>query len=495
MNVVARQSIKYSIVGYLSVFVGIFSTLFIYPNDIDFAGKLQFFIPTAMLILPFLTMGIVLANVRFYSKLSKINEHHNLLKYSFRFITINFLLVIFIVLLYFYLSVSFRTTNFWRFSFYIFSIALLLAYIQLISRYLSIKNRIVVPNIFENIFPKIGIITAFLCYYFLEFSETSAFLIFLFFFVLSLLGMAFYLNRIDKVPAKTSFQFLKEGGFKKELLTYSYYTFFGSLGTVLALNIDTFMIGEFLSFSDVTIYNMSLNLVKMIMVPALGVYTISSPKIAALIENNDRMQLESMYKKSSLYLFLVGALLFSLIAVGIDDLFLVIKNGEVLSKGKNVFYIMGFALLADLATGFNTYIIINSKYFKFNNYLTVGLALVTIIGNLIFIFVFNLGILGVALATAISLTTYNVIKTWFNYKKFGVHPFGFQYLYIVGFVGICLALSFVLPDCANVYISLIYKPTLVIILFIIIMNVLFKIIPIAELIPKKVKSFFNNDKQ
>ena len=102
---------------------------------------------------------------------------------------------------------------------------------------------------------------------------------------------------------------------------YSYYTFFGSLGSVLALNIDTFMIGEFLNFSDVAVYNMSLNLVKMIMVPALGVYTISSPKIAVFIENNDIIQLNNMYKKTSLYLFIVGALLFSLIAVGLDDLF------------------------------------------------------------------------------------------------------------------------------------------------------------------------------
>jgi Na+-driven multidrug efflux pump len=124
----------------------------------------------------------------------------------------------------------------------------------------------------------------------------------------------------------------------------------------------------------------------------------------------------------------------------------------------------------------------------------VGLALLTILTNLIFIFIFNLGILGVAIATAFSLTSYNVIKTWFNYKKFGIHPFSFQYLYIVGFVLFCLVISFVLPDFQNVFISLIYKPVVVVFLFFV-MNTFFKIIPINELIPKKIKSFFNNDKQ
>ena len=492
MNVVARQSIKYSIVGYISVFVGIFSTLFIYPNDLIFAGKLQFLIPTAMLILPLLTVGIILANVRFFSRLSKINEHHNLLKFSFRFISINFLILIFIVFAGSFLFPGFKKTTFWNMSFYIFAMAILLAYIQLISRYLSIKNRIVVPNIFENVFPKIGIITAFILYYYFGFSEKNAMLVFLLFFVLALAGMFVYLIKIDTISFKTSFQFLKKDGFKKELLTYSYYTFFGSLGAVLALNIDTFMIGEFLSFSEVTIYNMSLNLVKMIMVPALGVYTISSPKIAVFIENNDMDQLKNLYKKTSLYLFIVGALFFSMIAVGIDDLFLIIKNGNVLSKGKNVFYIMGFALLLDLATGFNTYIIINSKYFKFNNYLTVGLAVLTIVTNLIFIFIFKLGIIGVAIATAFSLTVYNIVKTAFNFKKFGIHPFSFQYLYIIGFVLFCLLLSFLLPDLENNYFNLFYKPVLVFLLFILV-NFIFKIISVKDIIPKKIKHWFSND--
>ena len=494
MNIVARQSIKYSIVGYISVFVGIFSTLFVYPNDLVFAGKLQFLLPTAMLVLPFLTVGIVLANVRFFSKLSKTNEHHNLLKFSFIFIAVNFAFVVLIAFLITFLFPSFKDSSFWNFSFYIFIIALLLAYIQLISRYLSIKNRIVVPNIFENICPKIGIITAFFAYFYFNFSEKNAILIFIVFFVLALIGMFFYLLKIDKIPTKTSFQFLKNGNFKKELFTYSYYTFFGSLGSVLALNIDTFMIGEFFNFSDVAVYNMSLNLVKMIMVPALGVYTISSPKIAVFIENNDIIQLNNMYKKTSLYLFIVGALLFSLIAVGLDDLFLVVKNGAVLAKGKNVFYIMGFALLIDLATGFNTYIIINSKYFKFNNYLTVGLALLTIASNLLFIYIFNLGIIGVAIATAFSLTVYNGVKTWFNYKKFGVHPFSTQYLYIVGFVIFSLAISFILPDFKNVFINLVYKPFVVICLFLV-MNKFFKIITFKDLLPKKLKDYFSNGTQ
>ena len=191
------------------------------------------------------------------------------------------------------------------------------------------------------------------------------------------------------------------------------------------------MIGEMLSFSEVSIYNTSLNLVRMITVPALGVYTISAPIIAGYIAENNFKALQELHHKTSFYLFTIGAVLFGLVAVGIEDLFALMKNGNQLLKGLNVVYIMGFALLFDLATGFNGYIISNSKYYKFNNTTTIALALLTISTNLIFLFWFRMGIVGVSLATALSLTIYNLIKIIFNYKKFGVHPFSAKYWYVL----------------------------------------------------------------
>ncbi len=494
MSVVARQSVKYGIVGYFSVLIGVFSTLFIYPNDLEFAGKLQFIMPTALLILPLVNMGIVLANVRFFGKLSKNNEHYDLLKFSALFIAINFILVTIAYLLLCYLFPRIQKMDLWDMSLYVFLSLFFLSFTQLISRYLSIKKRIVVPNIFENVFPKLGMICAFCSYFFLGFSEQSAILLLILFFAISFIGMLLYLMKIDRIPAKTSFSFLKKDNFKKELFTYSYFTFFGSLGTVVALNIDAYMIGEFLGYSDITIYNTSFNLVRMIAVPALGVYTISSPIIAGFIENEKWEDLDRMYKKTSLYLFTIGALLFTFIATSIDDLFVLMKNGEILSKGRDVIYIMGFALLFDLATGFNTYIIINSKHYKFNNVLTVGLAVLTIVTNLFFIFVLKLGIIGVAMATAISMTIYNAVKVWFNYNKFGVQPFTKKYLYIICFIIVGIVVGHFLPNSQNKWVNLFYKPIVVILLFLI-WNKIFRMFNIKDLLPKAVFSFLNNDKQ
>jgi O-antigen/teichoic acid export membrane protein len=483
MSVVARQSIKYSLVGYFSMLIGIFSTLFIYPIDLEFAGKLQFILPTALLILPLVAIGIMHANVRFFPRLSQTNDHQNLLKFSGLFIISNF---VFITALFWIASFLFprvRLMDAWDMAIYVFPVVLLLSLIQLISKYISIKKRIVIPNIFENVFPKIGMIAAFVSYFYLGFSESDAIWVLVLVYFISFIGMLIYLQKLDKIPGKTSFQFLKENNFQKELMTYSFYTFLGSIGSVIALNIDAFMIGEFLSYSDVAVYNTSLNLVRMITIPALGVYTISAPIIAGFVESNNMKELKELHHKTSFYLFAVGTVLFGLIAVGVDDLFPMMKNGDKLIKGLNVVYFTGFAFLFDLATGFNGYIISNSKYYKFNNTTTVALAVLTVVTNLFFIFYLKLGIVGVSIAFAISLTVYNLIKIWFNYKKFGVHPFSIKYLYILGLLILVLIVGKILPDFENKYLSLCYKPAIALMIFAL-GNYFFKIIPIKEVVPK-----------
>lgn len=483
MSVVARQSLKYSIVGYFSTLIGILSTVFLYPYDLEFAGKLQFVFQTAMLVLPVAALGIMHANVRFFPKMSAENNQQNLFKFSVGFILVNFcvgLIGLFLVVLIF---PKLKVTDFWEMSAYILPVALLLAITQLCSKYISIKKRIVVPNIFENVFPKIGMVAAFLCFFWHYLSEEDAIWLFVGVFVLALLGMFLYLHRLEKLSPKIDFTFLRQGDFSRELLTYSFFTFLGSMGSVVALNIDTYMIGEMLTFKEITIYNTSLNLVRMITVPALGVYTISAPIIAGYIAENNMKDLKNLHHKTSLYLFAIGAVLFGLVAVGIEDLFALMKNGDQLAKGLPVVYIMGFAFLFDLATGFNGYIISNSRYYKFNNTTTVALAVLTITTNLIFLLWFKMGIVGVSLATALSLTVYNTIKIIFNYKKFGVHPFSGKYLYLLGLLIAVLVVGQLLPDFENKFINLCYKPAIAFVIFAL-GNQIFTIIPVKEVMPK-----------
>lgn len=466
MSILARQSIKYGLVGYFSTFLGMLATIILYPKNLAFAGKLQFIFQTALLLIPVFALGITYANVKFYPKMEASNNGQNLLKFSLFFILRNFVFISVFVFILVQIFPKINSHQWIQLAIFIFPISLILAIIQLLSKYISIKKRIVVPNLFENVFPKIGIIAAFIAVTFYSFQQKNGFILFFSVVLLAFFGLVFYLNNLEKLIQKTNFHFLKENHFKKELLQFTTFTFLGSLGSQIALNIDTFIIGEALQFDQVAIYNTSLNVVRMITVPALGVYTISAPIIAKLISENKWIELNEMHQKTSLYLFVLGSVLFGLVAVGISDLFLLLSNTNELSKGLPIVYIMGFAFLFDLATGFNGYIITNSKYFQVNNYLTIGLAILTIITNLLFIYVFKAGIVGVCLATAISLTTYNVIKIIFNYQKFKIHPFTFSFLKMLFLLFVVLSIGYILPNTTNLFFNFCYKPTIAFCIFI-----------------------------
>ena len=72
-----------------------------------------------------------------------------------------------------------------------------------------------------------------------------------------------------------------------------------------------------------------------------------------------------------------------------------------------VFYI-GLAQLFNISTGVNGAIITNTKYYRFDLYTSVLLAIITVIANLLLIPRF--GIDGAAMATAISIFLFNLTR-------------------------------------------------------------------------------------
>ena len=118
------------------------------------------------------------------------------------------------------------------------------------------------------------------------------------------------------------------------------------------------------------------------------------------------------------------------------------------------------------------------------------LAITTVVLNIYFLKNTNLELFGVAIATAISLTLFNIAKIVFNYIKFGVFPLTIEMIYalIIGTLGITVAI--ILPDFKSVLVNLIYKPFFVLMLFFV-GNYFLKIFPLEDYINKNfIKSIF-----
>src|SRR6185295_14724747 len=102
-------------------------------------------------------------------------------------------------------------------------------------------------------------------------------------------------------------------------------------------------------------------------------------------ERNDMAELKSLYRKSSLNMTIIGFGIFLLIWTVLPFVFDIMPHPEVMREGSYVVFFLGLSQVWDMMTGVNNEIIIYSKYYRFNLFLTLFLAVTNICANLILI--------------------------------------------------------------------------------------------------------------
>ena len=137
------------------------------------------------------------------------------------------------------------------------------------------------------------------------------------------------------------------------------------------------------------------------------------------LNDNNTEELEMLYKKSSLNLFIISGFIFLLIVLNINQLYVLIKPEY--SVALYVVFLVSIAKLSDNLIGNNNAILFNSNYYRIVLLFGVILAILTVTLNLLLIPSF--GINGAAFATFLSIVMYNIGKLLFVYAKYKISPF------------------------------------------------------------------------
>jgi O-antigen/teichoic acid export membrane protein len=244
---------------------------------------------------------------------------------------------------------------------------------------------------------------------------------------------------------------------KKSYYQYSLYVFAGSFGSFFAFRVDSLMIPEFLSFDSAGIYNIGVTLASSIAIPATGLFALYAPVVSNYIKTNDIAALGMKYRETSKLLFFIGGLFFGSVVVGVESLFELMPSKEKLVQAIPVIYILGANVLINMATGFNTEIINYSKYFKFNLQAILTLVFVNVGLNLFFLTQTELGILGVAYASLIAMTIFNMAKTYFIYSKFQILPFDRSFFKLFLVLTVLVFVIYFLPNASNLWFNVCVK--------------------------------------
>jgi len=459
-----KQAFLFTLINYVGVLIGVVSTVLIYPQDKELLGIIRFVDACAQIMFPIIVLGSTHALINFYPKLSEPLQSK---LFSFSLLSmIKLTLGVGAVL--FLGSFIYDGTEM-KYVVMGFVLAIAMAYIELFRRQATNLQRLSFPTFFEKIIPKVALPTVFLVVVYGSFSVDRAVWYYIIAYYIIAVVIGCYIYKYFKYRWHWKYDDLFTYVSKKEYYAYSLFAFAGSFGSFFAFRVDSLMIPYFISYEANGTYNIGVTLASTLAIPATGVFALYAPIISDLIKRAELRTLNMKYKEVARNLFFIGMLLFSCVAVGIEPLFQLLPTYDKLAPSIPIIYLLGINVVINMSTGFNTEIISYSKYYRFNLVSILSLMVLNVVLNYVLLAYTDLGILGVGIASMLSLTLFNIAKTYYIYQKMKLWPFDKSFFKLFLFMLAFGLVVFFIPSTSYTLIDLVLKVSLVLLLNLIIL--------------------------
>jgi len=446
-----KQVVWFALFNYMGTGIGVISSLIIYPKNFEFQGMIRYIDSISQLLFPVMVLGASQALIKFYPAL---DDHHRKQLFNYSIISVTIISLLALLGIVAYANVS--DNSFMGLVYFAYPIAVVLAFVELFKKQLQDLQRIAVPTLFEKIIPKVVLPIAFLLLIYGFVTTTQAIWIYMTAFALILLFTGLYLFKYYKPGFNYRFKTLFGTISRKEYFQYSLYALAGSLGSLLAFRIDGLIIPNYISMEANGVFSTGSILATTLQIPAIGMFALYAPIISNYLKDHNLKDLDIKYKEIARLLFFIGAVLYGCIFLGLEDLFRLMPDYEKLQPTMPIIFILGFSVLINMATGFNGEIITYSKYYRFNLVAVLILIVLNVSLNLWFISL-GYGIVGVACASFISMTVFNISKLLFIKIKFGLVPFDSKFFKMGVVFLLTGAIVYWLPKTDSHLINLVYK--------------------------------------
>jgi O-antigen/teichoic acid export membrane protein len=222
------------------------------------------------------------------------------------------------------------------------------------------------------------------------------------------------------------------------------------------------MITFLLGLSATSVYQIAFYISSIIFVPSQAIARISMPIVAKQWKDKDLIGMKELYQKSSLNQLITGGIVFLMVWVNIDDLFKFLKPEY--AEGKWAVLLLSLSVLFNMVTGINQVIIVITKYFRYDTYASIALAVLTIVTNLTFIPLFGLN--GAAFATLLSIVMYHTFKNILIQVKLKMQPFTMNTLWAIVLIVSCYLITSLIPNItSNLIVMILIKCAVISILY------------------------------
>ena len=462
MGIVLKQSLKNTVITYFGFGIGAINTLFLYTRFLtdEYYGLVAIILSTSAILMPLFAFGVQNTMVKYYSGYKKQKNQDGFLMLM---LVIPLIFIVPAVAITYYAFdmvgdfLARKNPILKGYVWYIFLIGMAMAYFEIFYAWAKVQMKSVFGNFLKEVFCRLGVLVL-LCLVYVDFISVTVFLkALVVLYLLRMVIMKLYAFKL-KFP-KLSFQFPKN---TYTVFKYSAIIIIGSSAAVILLEIDRFMINQYVDIKNVAYYSVAIFIATIIEVPSRAMHQITYPLTAEILNTYDMKALKQLYQKSSLSLFIVSGLLFMLIILNINDLYHMLP--EEYRGGFTVVFLIGLIKVYNSLIGNNNAILYNSEYYRTVLVIGILLAILAIVFNMWFIPIY--GVNGAAIATFFALMLYNTFKLVYVKIKFNIQPFSSETLKVLAIL-LTIGLPFYfLPFAFHPIVNIIIKSIVVAVLFI-----------------------------
>jgi O-antigen/teichoic acid export membrane protein len=462
MGIVLNQSLKNTIITYIGFAIGGINTIYLYPVFLGatFYGLTNYVTSCANVIMPLFAIGMQNTLVKFYSQYKTDEEKSRFLSFTVLFPLLLIIPFLLLGLVFYDEIVIFLSKKNLVVKGYIWLIPIIglsMAYFEIFYAWARVHMHSVFGNFIKEVGLRLFSLVLLMGVYYNWLSVEGFVYATTVLYILAFLVTMFYAFNIQK----PTFQFTIPDN-TKEILVYTFYIILSGSVANLLLDGDKMILNQYMKIENIAFYSVATYIALVISVPSRAMHQIVYPITAKLMHEDNYDELNSLYKKTSINLQVVGGFVMLCIFININQLYEMVPKEY--SGGIMVVFMIGLSKYFDLILGNNNAIIFNTKYYRTVLFLGVALVILTVALNMIFIPVF--GIIGSAFATLLSITLYSLAKLLFVVKKLHLYPFTKQTLHSLGITFVVFLMFYFWQFPIHPIIGIILKSILVTIVYI-----------------------------
>ncbi len=418
MGIVLKQSLNNTLITYGGFVIGGLNLLFLYTRFLtdEYFGLVNVILSASAVLMPILAFGIPNTLVKYFSS---FQDHNN----KDAFLTLMILLPLALIVpigVISYLAnetigsfLSKENPIVKGYVWHIFIIGVAMAYFEVFYAWAKVQMKSVFGNFMKEVFSRLVVALLLFMVYMKIISVLTFLNALVGMYLLRTLLMQIYALRLQQL--KFNFNWPSN---TREIVNYSALIILGGSAAIVLLEVDKVMINQFIEIENVAYYSVAGYIATVIAVPSRSMHNITYPLTAEILHKNDMQALKRLYQKSSLTLLIVSGLIFILITLNLNDLYIMLPDSY--RGGYIIVFIIGLAKVYDALLGNNNAILYNSDFYRTLLLMGVALAILTILLNLWLIPKYGLD--GAAIASFLAFFVYNTTKLVYVQLKFAIQP-------------------------------------------------------------------------